>query len=461
MWTWPVAATAIAALLALISRLRVIALVGAGYKAKVLCTARFASGREMDPHAADEVFADSYWILRPFRASFDATSQSVTASFFGLLPRTAVFRTGYGATLLSPETEFAAVGSTSSSSAASRGRRTPLDASGPAIRRQGHGGGSAGTALARVVERAFGEPNPHRLRRTHAVVVLHDGTVVAERYARGVTADTPLPGWSMAKSVLNALVGLLVADGRLRLDQRELFPAWHSPDPRSTIELEDLLRMRSGLRFSESYGNPWSDVLHMLFNCGDSAAYAASRPLAAAPGTVWQYASGTTNLLSAIVRSVVGDAEYGSWPARMLFDRAGMNSAVLEPDAAGTFVCSSFMVATALDWGRYGQLWLDRGRYGADEILPRSWIDFSTAPTPQSPGGRYGAHWWLKLQPEMGGDDPAARSVAPDAFFAVGHEAQTLTIIPSKRLVVVRMGAAIYVDAWNHARFIAELQDRF
>src|SRR6185436_15411741 len=115
-----------------------------------------------------------------------------------------------------------------------------------------------------IVDRAFEEPDRSRQRRTHAVVVVYDDEIIAERYARGVGADTPLPGWSMAKSVLSALVGLLGAEGRLTLDQRELLPVWRSPDPRSAISLEDLLRMRSGLRFSEAYGNPWSDVLHML-----------------------------------------------------------------------------------------------------------------------------------------------------------------------------------------------------
>ena len=127
----------------------------------------------------------------------------------------------------------------------------------------------------RIVDRAFEEPNPSRLRRTHAVVVVHDGEIVAERYARGVGADTPLPGWSMAKSVLNALIGILVDDGRLSIDSRELLPAWRSPDPRAAISLEDLLRMRSGLRFSEAYSNPWSDVVQMLFNVPDTAAYAS------------------------------------------------------------------------------------------------------------------------------------------------------------------------------------------
>jgi CubicO group peptidase (beta-lactamase class C family) len=268
----------------------------------------------------------------------------------------------------------------------------------------------------------------------------------------------PLPGWSVAKSVLNALVGILVGEGRLELTRRDLLREWASPDPRAAISVEDLLRMRSGLRFSEGYANPWSDVLHMLYNCHDTAAFAASLPLAQAPGTVWSYSSGTSNILSLIVRQVVGEQSYHLWPRRALFDRIGMTSAVLEPDGAGTFVCSSYMLATARDWARYGQLFVDDGVCKGERILPGGWVKFSTTPTPQS-DGRFGAHWWLKLNPEIGGDSPAAARIAPDAFFAVGHEGQTLTVIPSQRLVVVRLGASIYIDAWNHAEFIANVQD--
>jgi len=262
----------------------------------------------------------------------------------------------------------------------------------------------------------------------------------------------------MAKSVLSALVGILVADGRLALDQRELMPEWRAPDPRAAIALEDLLRMRSGLRFSEAYGNPWSDVLHMLFNCPDAAGYAAGLPLDHPPGHFWAYASGTSNILSAIVKRTVGASNYPDWPRRVLFEPLQMQSALLESDEAGTFVCSSYVLATARDWARYGQLWLDGGLASGRTIVPEEWVRFSTTPTPESPDGRYGAHWWLKLNPEIGGNDPAAASIAPDAFFAIGHEGQTLTVIPSRRLVVVRLGASIYIDAWNHAQFVAELQ---
>ena len=259
--------------------------------------------------------------------------------------------------------------------------------------------------------------------------------------------------------MLNALIGILVDDGRLSIDSRELLPAWRSPDPRAAISLEDMLRMRSGLRFSEAYSNPWSDVVQMLFNAPDTAGYASRRPLSAAPGSVWSYASGTTNILSAIVRRTVGESSYASWPRRALFDRLAMPSAIVEPDASGTFVFSSFMLATARDWARYGQLWADGGSSGGSTILSKDWIRFSTTPTAGSPDGRYGAHWWLKLNPEIGGEASAAGAIAEDAFFAIGHEGQTLTVIPSRRLVLVRLGASVYIDAWNQAEFVAALQE--
>ena len=426
-------------------KLRTVVDVACGYKSKALCTAIFASGRALDPQHADEIAADSYWILRPFRARVDVSAATVTTSLGGLRSRTAIHRPGLGATLL-PRLV---------SSAASLRALERRPAAAPA----GRVPNATRPEVQRIVDGWFEEPNAARLRRTHAVVVVHDGQVVAERYARDVGPDTPLPGWSMAKSVLSALVGILVQEGRLSLDMRELLPLWRSPDPRAAISVEDLLRMRSGLRFAEVYSNPWSDVVKMLFTLPDAASYAASRPLSAPPGSVWSYSSGTTNILSAIVRQAVGESEYASWPRRALFDRLEMPSAVVEPDASGTFVFSSFMLATARDWARYGQLWVDGGRSSDGAILSEEWIRFSTTPTPQSADGAYGAHWWLKLNPEIGGGTPAAASIASDAFFAIGHEGQTLTVIPSRRLVIVRLGAAIYIDAWNQAEFVAAIQE--
>lgn len=477
----------------LLALLRLFAIVGAGYKAKVLCTATFVSGRTMDPATDDQISAESYWILRPVRAEIDVNQGTVTASVMGVITRQVVYRHGLGATLVTPGEPLItlhdvveaddAVGqaralggsvATESASAqmaafapggARRRAAQPRNDASAAIPIDGaeattsrRTAGSGATALSRVVDAAFLEPHRRR-RRTQAVLIMQDGAIRAERYAPGFTADTPLPGWSMAKSVLSSLVGILVQDARLALSERELLPQWRAPDPRADITLEDLLRMRSGLRFSEAYALPWSDVLRMLYRSSDMGGYSADRPLAHKPGSVWQYASGTSNILSLICRRAVGDAAIASWPRRALFDRLGMTSAVLEPDASGTFVCSSYMVATARDWARYGQLWLDDGRVRGQQLLDRPWIRFSTTPTPQSPQGRYGAHWWLRLNPEIGGETSAAARIPSDAFFAVGHEAQTLTVIPSKRLVVVRLGGSIHIDAWNQAQFIADICD--
>jgi CubicO group peptidase (beta-lactamase class C family) len=456
-------------------QLRVYLAVGAGYRAKVICSGLFVSRRPLDAVLLAQVSADSYWILRPFRIGVDRQARSVTASLLGWRPRTAYFRDGLGATLA-----FAAPrGPARRPSAPAPGARTPhrgirptAESSIAPARRPSESSSShtpvasrpvhrlpPAPAVQRVVEDAFTEPDPRRLRRTYAVVVAHEGELVAEHYAPGFDASMPLPGWSMAKSVVNALIGILVGEGRLALDQRALLPEWPHTDPRAAISLEDLLRMRSGLRFSEAYANPWSDVLHMLYNCDDASGFAASRPLKASPGSVWSYASGTSNILSRIARIALGDDRYAAWPREALFGPLGMDSAVMEADAAGTFVGSSYMLATARDWARFGQLFADDGLVDGQALLPSGWVRFSTTPTPQSPGGRYGAHWWLKLNPEMGGDSAAARRLPADAFFAVGHEGQTLAVIPSRRLVAVRLGASIRVDAWNQATFVAALLD--
>src|SRR5262249_44490799 len=155
-----------------------------------------------------------------------------------------------------------------------------------------------------------------------------DGRIIGERYAPGISENTPLPGWSMTKGVFGTLTGILVDQGALSLGDTDLLPEWKRPDPRAEITLEDLLRMRSGLRFVENYSNPGSDVVRMLFDEQDTAAFAARRPLTSKPGTTWSYSSGSTNIVSRIIRARVGEEHYLEWPRRVLFDPIGMGSAV-------------------------------------------------------------------------------------------------------------------------------------
>jgi CubicO group peptidase (beta-lactamase class C family) len=447
LW-WGVLFAAAVGLRWAVGRLWRIAAVGSAYRSKVLCSIVFGTGRSVDPQRVDDVSADLYRLMRLFRSRVDAVTGTVSTSLFGLRPRTATYREGLGATLfLRRGSAVLEVGP----STASLKARTTYETRADRIIRPA-------SSLQQVVDRAFTEPNPHRLRRTRAVIVLRAGEIVAEQYAPGFSASTRFPGWSMAKSVLNALVGILIGEERLSLQDKALMPGWHAPDARAAITIEDLLRMRSGLKFSEDYGDFSSDVIEMLFNQPDSAGYASRLPLIAPPGAAWSYASGTSNILSAIVRRIVGEDQYLDWPRRALFQPLGMTSAVLEPDAAGTFVCSSFMLATTRDWARFGQLFAEDGVWNGHRLLPEGWVAFSTTPTPQS-GGEFGAHWWLKLKPEIGGGTRDAARIPSDTFFAVGHEAQTLTVIPSRQLVIARLGLSIYIDAWNQAQFIAELLD--
>lgn len=422
-----------------------IAGVGAAYKAKALCSALFVSGLDLDLNGADEVSAEAYGLMRLFPATLDRAAKTVTASFFGLRARTAVFRPGLGAALAFRPLPPAPVLPAS---------LPPAD---PALPwPKGEAPAPAATpAMARVFDAAFAEPGPKATRRTRAVVVIKDGRLLAERYAPGFTAATPLNGWSMTKCAMAALIGTLVGEKRLALDGRGLLDEWRAPDPRAAVALEDLLRMRSGLKFSEVYADTSSDVNRMLFDGPDAGGFAASRPLEVPPGTRWKYASGTTNILSLVARRTVGEADYHAWPRRALFDPLGMRSAVFETDALGTFVGSSFLFATARDWARFGWLFASDGVWEGRRVLPEGWVKFSATPTPQSKDGRYGAHWWLKLSKELGGETAAAGKLPADAMHALGHEGQCLTVIPSLGVVIVRLGLSIDITAWDHAAFLA------
>jgi CubicO group peptidase (beta-lactamase class C family) len=282
------------------------------------------------------------------------------------------------------------------------------------------------------------------LATTYAVVVVRRGQLVAERYQGQlehfdrapdpVTETTPLLSWSMAKSMLHAVVGLLVGDGRLDLDAPAEVPEWSSAgDPRHAITLRHLLAMRDGLDFVEDYVDERvSDVIEMLFGAGqaDMAHFAADRPLAAAPGERFNYSSGTSNIISAIVARVVGSgSSYERFLRERLFDLLGLRSATPELDAAGTWVASSYVRATARDFARFGLLYLRDGVWDDTRLLPEGWVDYGRTIESVDPmDGPYGAHWWGVAGDTLG------------TFRASGYEGQSITICPALDLVVVRLG---------------------
>ncbi|MBD3288498.1 serine hydrolase, partial [candidate division KSB1 bacterium] len=267
-----------------------IARLGAGYKAKLLCSAVFISKRPADTVLEEEF---GHPLLKYFDAEIDYENRTVTAGlFFGLIKRKATYTDTYGTILDFEKTELdTTLDIYPENSATNLSDRWQVDSNNfpPEIDL---------AKLNRAVAEAFNEPDTVNMRRTRAVVIVHDGKIIAERYAAPVTADTPLIGWSMAKSVTNALVGILVKKDLMDVDDPVPVPEWQQlDDPRQHITYDQMLRMTPGLEFEEGYANPRSDVIVMLFGKKDNAKFAAQKPLIHEPGTHWHYSSGTTNIL--------------------------------------------------------------------------------------------------------------------------------------------------------------------
>jgi len=432
--------------------------IGIGYKAKILCSGVFVSQRDIQAVLSEDLCYPSTLGMVSTKINYE--DRSVTASVYGLMKRRAIYRDGLGSTLVTSSAEddilaqpFALLPllpEYPESVPWPTGDKMPIHDIPPNVDME---------LLQQAVDNAFAEPNPRRLRRTRAVVIVYDGRLLVERYSPGITKDTPLIGWSMTKSVTNALVGILVSQGKLSIDETLTVPEWSAAeDPRKSITLDHLLRMSSGLRFVEEYeNNPASDVNIMLFLKPDAAAYAASMPAEARPDEKWSYSSGTANIISRMIRHTLGNqADYVAFPRQALFNRIGMRSAVMEMDASGTFVGSSFMYATARDWARFGLLYLQDGNWEGERILPEGWVKYSTTPTPKAPKGQYGAHFWLNRgDPENPGNRPFPR-LPQDLFLAWGYQEQQTIIIPSRRLVLVRLGMT-HQGLWGLESFVEDV----
>lgn len=420
--------------------------IGLAYKAKMVCSGVFVSGRPAADVVA-ETEVDDLELLRRIRTRVDPSDGSVSASAFGFFSRRAVVRASSGCAL-SPggmrSDEFRVSTAYDHVEPGQRLPSRPLDEAPP--------DDPLRIALNTLLDRAFDEPVPGRPRRTQAAVILHRGRIVAERYAPGITEETPLLGWSMTKSVMNALAGIMVRQGRLALDSAVPMPSWRSPgDPRGAITLAQMLHMESGLRFDDNPGDIRSDVVRMLLAEKDMAAFADGLGLEATPGSRWHYASGTSVLLARAMRNAMNDdSAYVRFPREALFDRIGMRTAVLETDASGTWVGSSLMYASARDWARFGQLYLNDGAWNGERILPEGWVRFTATPAPHDPTRGYGAHFWLPR-----GDSARGRAPLPEGTLqAAGHEGQFVTIVPSHQAVIVRLGKTRYDASWSQEAFV-------
>jgi CubicO group peptidase (beta-lactamase class C family) len=285
------------------------------------------------------------------------------------------------------------------------------------------------TAVDALLERHFADEDAMGLSLA-VLVVDRDGRTIVERYGNGAAADTPLISWSMAKSMCHCAVGVLVGDGALSAGDGAQFEAW-AGDERATITLEHMLRMTDGLAFNEDYvDGETSDTIEMLFGAGadDIVGYASGRPLAVTPGTRWSYSSGTTNLIADVASRAAGGLRadaWGAWLADRVFGPAGMRSAEPRFDAAGSWVASSYVYATAADFARFGLVYLRDG----DGIVDPSWVAHARQPTPgvDEPDRGYGAQWWL--WPDR-----------PGWLVAQGYETQRIIVDYDHDLVAVRLG---------------------
>ena len=418
--------------------------VAVGYKTKTVCSGVFISQRTpesiLNNDLSQSLPSPLQFIVDRITIDVNNREQSTTGNLWGLVNREAIFRPGLGCTLLvsSSEAQLRSQLNSLSLSSAKPLEKLAIDRLPPEI---------DSTKLQKFVQDSFAEKNANNVPYTRALLVVYDGRIIAERYAPGFDADTPLIGWSMTKSVINALVGILVKEGKLSLTDKNLVPQWEK-DSRSNITLEQLLQMNSGLQFEEYCENPLADCPQMLFNAHNMVTYAANKPLIKEPGTDWDYSSGTTNIISGIIRDAIGgkDSDYFTFPRRALFDRLGMSTAIIETDNAGNFVGSSYMYASARDWARFGLLYLQDGVWENERILPQSWVEFSRT-SAEVAKERYGAHFWLmKTYPKQ-------KPLPEDLFMAEGYQGQYVIIIPSRKLVLVRLGQS----GWQKRKFIEQI----
>ena len=318
--------------------------------------------------------------------------------------------------------------------------------------------------LARQLDDLFAD---EALGETRAVIVIQDGQIAAERYAPGYDADTRFVSWSMAKTVTAVMIGMLVADGQLRLDDSPPVPEWQRPgDPRGEITLRQLLQMRAGLRHTEAGDPPYdSSEVRMLFLDGrdDMAQWAKEQPLEAEPGAKFEYSSNTTVILADIAARVIAKGSEDADTRRRavteflqarLFGPLGMTSVVPEFDASGTLIGGSLIHASARDWAKFGEFLRNGGSVGGAQLVPRRWVEFMTSSSPRAEF--YGAQTWLNV-----GADNADNALYPIAepqgvFAAIGHMGQYVIVSPRQKLTLVRLG---HSDAEQRKVLLGQIND--
>lgn len=354
----------------------------------------------------------------------DSNDKSATASVYGLMKRKASYKKGLGAVLTNDEFSKHDFNLVPNRVLKVDGLPFPYG-----------NNGVTDTILDDVdyakLEVAFSNAFKDPIEKTRTLLVVHKNQIIGEQYIRGFTKDTPILGWSMTKSLLATLYGILEYQGKIDVKANAPITEWQN-DKRKNITIDHLLRMQSGLSWQEDYFKI-SDVTRMLFLDSDMTLAQKKNKLIAEPGEVWNYSSGTSNLLSGMLRDQFAThQEYLDFPYTELIDKIGMNSMILETDLVGNYVGSSYAWATTRDWAKFGLLYLHNGTWNGEQLFSKDWVDYIRKPTKDS-DGKYGAHFWLNA----GGRFP---DVPREVYSVNGFQGQRVFIIPSKDLVVVRTG---------------------
>jgi CubicO group peptidase (beta-lactamase class C family) len=411
-----------------------------GFSAKSVCSCTFEAGRDLKSIEEGDNDID---MVNYATNNINLEEKSVTSTFFGLKKRKAVYKDGVGCVLI-PEGENTNIAFKPNRKISQSELPYPY---GNSPEKDSIFSNINYDVLNMAVENAFDCEGYEQKNKTRAVLVLYKDQVVAEKYAKGFSRETKLLGWSMTKSITSAVLGVLEKQGKIKLEQADLFPEWEKDD-RSKITLNNLLQMNSGLEWVEDY-NTISDVTKMLFLEADMTKPQLYKSLVGEPNKSWNYSSGTTNLLSGFIRNQFKThQEYLDFWYAELIDKIGMNSMVIETDLAGNYVGSSYSWATARDWAKFGLLYLHKGNWNGEQVLNESWVKYAATPTNGS-NGEYGAHFWLNA----GGIYP---NVPKDLFSCNGYQGQHVFIIPSKELVIVRFGLAENPE-FNVDTFLSEV----
>lgn len=400
----------------------------AGYTAKDMVSQVFLAHRS--PNDVRKI-DHNLPLLKLATTKIDTVAKTATASVLGLCERKAVFVEGVGSVLLPPDVDKTALKSI-------KRLQPPLKKSYP------YGNAPAKDTLfpqwndekiKAVLEKAFTEENPYQPKNTRAILVLYKDCLIAERYADGFDKDTKLVGWSMTKSITATLFGVLAYQKgfdihRPLANYLHNFVAWQK-DNRAKITTANLLQMDSGLAFNEDYSTI-SDVTNMLYLDADMTERPFGKKLAHPIGKRFYYSTGTSHVLSKVLRGYIKDFErYRQFPYGTLFDKIGMYSALIESDVKGNFVTGAYGWATPRDWAKLGLLYLHNGMWNGTKIFDADWVRYVTAPKTKS---TYGGHFWTNVNGDLYPDLPK------DTYSMNGHYGQRVIIIPSMDLVFVRMG---------------------